>query len=372
MVNKERLLQSFVKLVETDSPSLHEGRIRDLLKAEFARRGFECEEDHAAETLEGECGNLLVQIAGDLSQPPLLFAAHMDTVEPGRGVRARINGGVVTSGGDTILGSDDKAAIAAMLEALDVLQENNYSHPPLEFLFTVAEEQGLKGAKHFDFSRLQAKSGYVLDAGGDPGTIVIQSPCQNELEFKVLGKAAHAGINPEEGINAIHLAAAALATMPCGRIDEETTCNFGTIEGGTARNIVADYCNIWGEARSLTRDKLEAVTTRLVSGFQQEVENRGGRAEVKVNFLYSEVKLEPSEEVVQRVMRAANKIGFQPRLISTGGGSDASIIHGAGIRCANLGVGMRKVHTVEEYIEVEDLIRDAQLLIAIILDEGMA
>lgn len=370
MVNKERLLQSFVKLVETDSPSMREGKVRDLLKAELSRRGIVSEEDRAAESLGGEAGNLLARIAGTLPGPPILFAAHMDTVEPARGVRAKVQDGVVASRGDTILGADDKAAVAAILEALDVLQEKGYSHPPLELLFTVGEEQGLKGAKAFDFGRLQSKIGYVLDAGGNPGTIVLQSPCQNEMEFRVKGKAAHAGINPEEGLNAIHVAAAALAMMPCGRIDEETTCNFGTITGGTARNIVADSCIIWGEARSLNRSKLEALTHRLVVGFQEEVGKKGGDAEVKVHFLYPEIQLDASEEVVQRALRAARHIGLQPRLTSTGGGSDASIINGAGIRCANLGIGMQKVHTTEEFIRIDDLVHDAQWVVAIILDQG--
>jgi len=222
------------------------------------------------------------------------------------------------------------------------------------------------GAKLFDFSRLQSKIAYVLDDSNHPGTIVIKSPCQNEIEYMVEGRAAHAGMNPEEGINAIHLAAMALAKMPCGRIDEETTCNFGIIEGGLARNIVAPECRIRGEARSRSPEKLDSITNSLKDAFVNEIESLGGKAEVKVEFLYPEISLQPEEEVVQRALRAARKLGLEPTLAETGGGSDASVINGAGIRCANLGVGMRNVHTTDEYISIDDLVMDVRLILAII------
>ncbi len=367
MVNRQRLISKFIKLVETSSVSGHEGELRDLLKEEFSPRNLEVEEDNAAEILGGQSGNLLVRIPGKTDHPPLLFAAHMDTVEPGRGVKAVVSDdGYIKSVENTILGSDDKAAIAVLLEVLDVIKENGVDHPPLEFLFTVSEEQGLMGIKVFDFSKLKAEFGYVLDAGGDPGTIVIQSPCQNEIEYIVYGKAAHAGMNPEAGVNAIKLAALALSLMPCGRIDEETTCNFGIIEGGTARNIVADFCKVKGEARSLNRDKLDKLTAELEKIFTTEVRKNGGKAEVTAKFLYPEVKLDEEEKVVKLAVKAAEAVGLKPYLTSTGGGSDASIINGRGIRCVNLGIGMKAVHTCDENISIADLVNDVRLILAII------
>ena len=366
MVNQDRLVKSFCNLVATASVSGREGAMRDLLIQAMLERGLKATEDAAAEIVNGESGNLLVQVPGNTPGKKLLLAAHMDTVEPGEGIRAVIENGIIRSQGDTILGADDKAAIAAIIEALDVMRENRLAHADLEILYTVGEEQGQKVAKAFDFSGLQAEAGYVLDAGGDPGCIVIQSPCQNEIEYEVYGRAAHAGINPEEGINAIHLAAKALSAMPSGRIDHETTCNFGLISGGKARNIVAEYCHIKGEARSLSRPKLDERTERLTRTFCEEVEKQGGRAKTAVTLLYPEISLKPDDDVVRLAASAARSIGLQPRLIKTGGGSDASIIHGAGIPCVNLGVGMQKVHTCQEFIKVSDLTTVTRLIQAII------
>lgn len=366
MVNEKRLLENFIKMVETASVSGQEAAMRDLLQEQFRQLGLTAVEDGAAATVGGNSGNLLVKVPGNTAQPPLLFSAHMDTVVPGLGIKAVINEGIVRSSGDTILGSDDKSAIAALVEVCQVLQENNLEHPPLELLFTVGEEQGLQGAKAFDFNVVEARTAFVLDAGGEPGVIITQSPCQNEIEYKVHGQTAHAGISPEKGINAIQVMASALAVMPCGRIDEETTCNFGIIEGGTARNIVADFCRVKGESRSLTRTKLDCLTAELKSVFMGEVEKRGCQAEVEVKFLYPEMSLEENEAVVQLAVEAARSIGLRPQLLSTGGGSDASIINGNGIRCANLGVGMQAVHTCNEYIKVSDLVNDARWILAII------
>ncbi|NLB88353.1 MAG: M20/M25/M40 family metallo-hydrolase, partial [Syntrophomonadaceae bacterium] len=354
------------KLVETGSESGKEGKFKDLLIDLFNQRGIKAVEDNSSSVVGGDSGNLLISIPGTIETTPLLFSAHMDTVSPGMGIKAVIDNGIIRSQGDTILGADDKAAIAALIEALDVLKENSLQYPPLEFLFTVGEEQGLNGAKAFDYSKLKARSGYVLDGGGDPGTIILRSPCQNEIEFKVYGKAAHAGINPEDGINAIKLAAQAIAQMPCGRIDEETTCNIGLIEGGKARNIVADYCVVKGEARSLKRAKLDNLTDELVNTFKTTVESLGGEAEVDVTFLYPEISLDKDDEVIRTAVKAVEKIGLEPVLTSTGGGSDASIINGNGIACANLGIGMQKVHTNEEFIKIEDLVNDTKLVLAII------
>ncbi len=366
MINQQRIIDNFIAMVEIPSVSGREGKMRDYLRAELASRGIQVQEDQAGDILNGESGNLWVKIPGTIEAETVLFAAHLDTVAPGEGIKAYIEDGVIRSKGNTILGSDDKAAIAAIIEALDVLQENKIAHGPLELLFTVSEEQGLQGAKSFDFTRLDAAIAYALDAGGEPGTIIIQSPCQNELEYKVHGKAAHAGMNPENGINAIQAAAMALAKMPCGRIDQDTTCNLGIIEGGTARNIVADYCHIKGEARSLTRSGLDDITELLRDNFVNEVQKQGAQAEVDIKFLYPEIKLSQEDRVVKAAARAMESIGLLPRLISTGGGSDASIIHGQGIPCANLGIGMSNVHTCEEYIRVADLIKDAEVVLAII------
>jgi len=367
MVNSNRLIKRFIEMVEISSVSGQEAQFRDYLLQHFAARGVQGEEDNAAEILEGNAGNLLFKIAGTVDTEPILFLTHMDTVVPGQGIKALLtDDGIIRSGGATILGGDDKAGVAAILEAYDVLVEKKLDYPPLELLFTVSEEQGLLGAKNFDFSRLKSSIAYVLDSGGPPGTIVTQSPCQNEIEYRVIGKAAHAGINPEDGLNAIQIMSKALAIMPCGRINAATTCNFGIIEGGQARNIVAESCSLKGEARSLQRTELDRLTQQLVDTFKAEVEKNGGQAQVEIKFLYPEITLDADEKVVSLAVEAARSIDLEAKLESTGGGSDASIVNGNGIRCANLGIGMRSVHTTEEFIRVEDLVNDAELVVAII------
>ena len=369
-IDRDRLINSFLEMIAIDSESGREASFRDYLRTRLAGLGFTGVEDGAGSTLNGNSGNLLFKLPGNINSAPLLLSAHMDTVVPGENIQGELvqfeGHQIIRSAGETILAGDDKAGVAALLEAVQVIMENDFDYPPLEILFTVGEEQGLLGIKNFDFSQIRSSLGYVLDSGGDPGTIVVQSPCQNEIEYRVRGIAAHAGMNPEEGRNAIQIMAHALAKMPCGRIDPDTTCNFGVIEGGLARNIVAPFCRVKGEARSLERSKLDQLTAELIQVFTEEVTAHGGQPEVDVVLLYPEAALQPDEEVVRLAVRAAENIGIRASLESTGGGSDASIINGAGIRCANLGIGMKKVHTVDEYIKVEDLIADAAWVISII------
>lgn len=366
MINEQRLVQNFMSMVEIPSVSGREREMCDFLIAAFKERGLQPEEDGAGPIVGGESGNLLLKVPGDAEKETILLAAHMDTVQPGEGIKPVCDGEVIRSSGSTILGGDDKAAIAVLMEVIDLIQEHNLKHSPLEMLFTVGEEQGLKGAKAFDFARLSAKMGYTLDGGGEPGSIIIKSPGQNEIEYRVYGQAAHAGISPEKGVNAIQAAARAIAQMPTGRIDEESTCNLGIIEGGTASNIVADWCTIKGEARSLKRGKLNHITELLKNTFIQEVEKYGARAEVTVKFIYPEISLDNEERVVKKALEAVQKAGLKAVLESTGGGSDASIINGAGIPCVNLGIGMSNVHSCQEYIRVSDLISDVKIVLALI------
>lgn len=367
MINKERLIKNFIEMVGIASVSGQEDQFRDFLIDEFNKRGLEAREDNAGQSLGGNSGNLLVNIPGNINAPAILFSAHMDTVIPGENIKAFVDTDeVIRSEGPTILGSDDKAGVAAIMEAYDVIIENKLDHPPLEFLFTVQEEQGLKGSKLFDYSSLKARRGYVLDAGGAPGSIIIKSPCQNEIEYIVHGRASHAGINPQDGINAVHIMGKAISKMRCGRIDDETTCNFGIIGGGKARNIVPEDCHVKGEVRSISREKLDKLTEEQINTFKAVVESNGAKADVKVDFLYSEVNLSEENELIQLAVRAAKNAGLEPKLESTGGGSDASIINGNNIPCANLGIGMTNVHSTDECILVSDLVSNARMVLEII------
>lgn len=365
-VNVERLTREFTTLVQISSPSYKERELGNYLIKRLNGLGLLVEEDNTGEKIGGNCGNIFARLPGDEKYPTLFLCAHMDTVQPGEGIKPVLKDGVFRSDGSTVLGGDDKAGIAAMIELLEILKEERVPHGPLEILFTVGEEQGLRGSKNFDCSRLKAKCGYVLDSSGKPGTIIIAAPTQNIINFSIKGKAAHAGIEPERGINAIQAAGHALVRLRLGRIDAETTANIGVIRGGKATNIVPDLVYLEGEVRSLDRKKMEALTSEIIETFTKAVEAAGAKSEVKVTFEYPEFRLDPEMSVIRYASQAAEKAGLQVRYETSGGGSDANIFNAAGIPTANLGIGMQQVHTKEEFLEVKDLTDDVRWLIELI------
>ena len=367
MVNKDRLINEFLHLVQIDSLSGQERQIADYLKQKLTSIGLPVTEDSAGKKAGGNAGNIIAKIPGNNSSTPvIMLCAHMDTVEPGIGVKPVIRDGVICSEGETILGSDDKAGIAAILEAILQIKENNISHGGIEVVFTIWEEGGLFGAKYLEYELLEAKIGYVLDSDGSPGTIITRAPSQDKIYAEIHGRAAHAGINPEDGINAIWVAANAIAGLKLGRIDEETTCNVGVISGGKATNIVPDLVRIHGETRSLDAAKREEQTA-LICKFMSETAARfETRAVIKAEPEYTNFNLSEDDLSVKIAIKAAKNLGLTPRLEKTGGGSDANVFNQVGIQTANLGIGMRKVHTKEEYIAIEDLVNNARYLVEII------
>ena len=369
MINSERLIGEFIELVQVDSESGAERKLADLLKEKLNVLGLQVFEDEAGSYVEvgQRTGNIIATLPANGGQGPLLlFSAHMDTVKPGQGVKPVRQNGVITSSGDTILGSDDKAGIAAILESLRVLQEQNILHGGLQVVFTVGEEIGLMGAKGLDYSRLQAKIGFVLDSGGPTGEIIIKAPTQYSFKATIKGKAAHAGIAPEQGINAIVVASQGIAGMKVGRIDEETTSNIGLISGGVATNIVPEKVAIQGEARSISPSKAKAQIDHMMEELRRAAERVGAKAEIEVVNEYDPINLAPDALPVRIAVKAAEQIGLKPFLGQTGGGSDANIFNGQGIACANLGTGMSKVHTTEEFITEENLLNNARFVLEIV------
>ncbi|NPV28560.1 MAG: M20/M25/M40 family metallo-hydrolase [Firmicutes bacterium] len=365
-INEERLIREFIRLAEIPSPSFREGALKDYLSERLKALGLEVEEDETGAKIGGDCGNLLARLPGDGKYPAVFFCAHMDTVEPAAGVEVVFQDGVFRSKGDTILGGDDKAGIAAILEVLEMLRVVPVPHGPLEIIFTVGEEQGLLGSKNLDFSKVRAKFGYVLDSSGPPGTVIVAAPAQNKLDITVRGRAAHAGIDPERGINAIQAAGQALAQLRLGRIDTETTANIGVIEGGKATNIVPDLVYIQGEVRSIDRKKMEALTEEIAAVFNRVAADSGAKSEVKVNLLYPEFRLDPELPLLKYAAAAAQNARLPVRFEASGGGSDANIFNAAGIPAANLSIGMQQVHTTEEHLDLRDLVADVRWLWEII------
>jgi tripeptide aminopeptidase len=290
----------------------------------------------------------------------------MDTVVPGKDIKPSIKDGYVVTDGTTILGADDKAGLAVMLEVIRVLKEQAISHGTIQFIITVGEESGLVGAKALDPSLLVAKYGYALDSDGKVGNIIVAAPTQAKVKATIFGKTAHAGVAPEKGVSAITIAAKAISRMPLGRIDEETTANIGRFEGGTQTNIVCDHVEILAEARSLVNEKMEEQVQKMKSAFEQVASEMGGRAEVDVQVMYPSFKFGEGDHVVEVAKKAAAKIGRSPELLRSGGGSDANVIAGFGIPTVNLAVGYEEIHTTNERMPIEELNKLAEYVIAII------
>lgn len=365
MVNIERLISNFITMTKISSPSLNEKEIAIYLKKQLIDLGLEVFEDKAGDRIGGNSGNI-IGILRASGKKKLLLSAHMDTVKPCENVNPIIENGIIKSDGTTILGGDDKAGIANILEALRVVKENNYDHPEIIVVFSVAEEIGLQGAKEFDIAKYKPDLAYILDSSGKCGVGIVQTPYAAKGEIKIIGKPAHAGIAPEKGINALTVAAHAITKLKLGRIDKETTSNIGMIYGGEAVNIVMPEVTLHYEARSFSGEKLDELLRETDDIFRKEAERFGAKFENGVTKGYSGYLLDENEEIVNIFRNACENIGVECTTKSTGGGSDSNIYSEKGFKSMTLGIGMSKVHTKEEYIEIEDLVNTTKLVVELI------
>jgi tripeptide aminopeptidase len=371
MINVQRLGDLFKLLAQIDSESRHEAQISKVLEKMFTDLGATVCFDDAADKVGGDCSNLVAKFKGTTDAPPVFLSGHMDTVLPGKGVKVQFENGIFTSDGTTILGGDDKSALAIILEVMTVIKENNLACPPVEIVFTVCEEIGLMGAKHLDLSLMDAKFGYILDSTDTQG-IVTKAPSANKICIKVYGRAAHAGASPERGISAIFAAATAISGLELGRIDAVTTCNLGTISGGMATNIVPEYVEIRGEARSHDLERLKQVTDNIVSGFETAMERLGQpdqdlpRVEIVVEEDFPNTHIPEDHIAITLARRAADNLGRKLESKTIGGGADANIFFGKGIVAGVLGTGMTDVHTLKESIALSDMENAARLVLEIL------
>ncbi|WP_053954831.1 M20/M25/M40 family metallo-hydrolase [Inediibacterium massiliense] len=366
MINEERIVNAFLEYVQIDSPTRKEGNFAKFITKELEALGFSVHIDDAGEKTGSDTGNVIARLEGNKEVEPILFSCHMDTVDPSVGIKPIIKDGVIYSDGTTILGGDDKAGIAAVIEALKVVKEKNIEHGPIEVVFSIFEEGGLFGAKNLDYTKIQAKKAFILDSGGEPGEIIVKGPAQDKIHAKIIGKSAHAGVAPEEGISAIEVASKAISMMKLLRIDEETTANIGSIEGGKATNIVCPEVVIQAEARSLNNEKLDKQTAHMVDCFKKAAKEYGAKAEVEAKRMYSAFKIDENDEIVNIVKKACQNLGIHPSIQSSGGGSDTNIFNGNGLKAVNLGIGERKPHTLEEHLKIEDLVKSSKLVLEII------
>jgi tripeptide aminopeptidase len=371
MINVNRMADSFMELVRIDSVSREEGRLAAYLQNQLESLGAETVFDGSAAQTGSDTGNLIARINGSGGKVPLLFSAHMDTVEPGRGINPILKKGIITSDGTTILGADDKSAIAILLEMLRVLKESGASHPPMEFVFSTCEEIGLLGAKHLDWSLISARHGYVLDTR-DPEGLVTRAPSANRLKFTVVGRDAHAGSAPEKGINAILIAAKAIATLELGRLDAETTCNLGVIRGGDAINIVPKLVQVDGEVRSHDDRKLDEVTQRMIDAFKAAATSYPSQDDSDLPYVtvdvhpdFKRTHIPDNHAVVRMAFRAAERLKRSIGLQVAGGGSDANVFFQRGIMAGVLGTGMTDVHSVREHVDLADMVKACEMVLEV-------
>ena len=368
MIDKKRVLDEFFELVSIRCSTLDEREIADLLTARLRDLGAaEIHEDEAGKVLGGNTGNIVANFKGTIAGvPTVMLTAHMDCVEPCAKIKPILKDGVIRSDGTTILGADDKAGVVAVLETLRCLKEDDIPHGNIQIVFTVAEEGGVNGSRCLDTSLLHADLGYTLDTHGHAGTAAFKAPGKNQLAVRIVGKAAHAGIDPDAGRNAITAAGRVLTAVPQGRIDEETTCNVGRIEGGTATNVVAEFCTLNFETRSRDKAKLDALTQRMVDSVNAALNGTDCTAEIDIKKDYDPYELPPDALPIQYLRRAAEKLDFPVVLEEEGGGSDANHFNAYGVPTTVLGVGMTDCHTKEESIRERDLYEAAELTLAIV------
>lgn len=367
MINEERLLNEFLELVQINSETKFETEIAKVLKQKFQALGLHVFEDDTTAVTGHGAGNLICTLEGTKDGvDPIYFTSHMDTVVPAKGVKPSIKDGYVVTDGTTILGSDDKAGLAVMLETIRVIKEQNIPHGMIQFVITVGEESGLLGSKALDPSLLKAKFGYALDSDEKVGNIVVAAPTQVKVKAVIYGKTAHAGVAPEKGVSAITIAAKAIAKMPLGRINAETTANIGRFEGGRATNIVCDRVDILAEARSLVPEKVNIQVQKMKDAFNTVALQMGGRADVEAEVMYPGFKFAAGDQVVEIARKAAAKINRSCELQKSGGGSDANVFNGLNIPTVNLAVGYEEIHTTKERIPVAELAKLTEMTLAII------
>jgi len=366
---RERLAFDFVRLCEIESPSLHERAVADAVASELRAAGLAVEEDDTAEAVGSQCGNLIARIPAPEGARTVLLCAHLDTVPLAAPVNVQRDGGVFRNANEAILGADNKAAVAVLLGVARRLAEQG-SPVGVELLFTTAEELALRGATEVDRSELSSEFGFVFDHATPIGEIIVAAPTYYRIEARFRGVAAHAGIRPETGRNAIVAAAKALSRMRIGRLDEGTTANAGTIKGGTAANVVAEHALLGLEARSLDDAEAGRVVSEMVDACTEAASDTGCDVETTVEQLFRAYRLPRTAPQVRAAAAALESVGIEPSYVPTGGGSDANALIAAGLPMLNLANSTDRNHQPDESVTVEAL--ETMLDVALVLMDRCA
>jgi tripeptide aminopeptidase len=350
------LLTLFTELCAIPSPSGEERAVADRVHAELRTLGLEAEEDDSGSRVGSTAGNVHCRLPGaNGGGTPLFLCAHLDTVPPSGSIEPVVEDGIVRNAAGTILGADDKAAVAVMIEAARRLRTERRPHAGVELLFTTKEEVGLHGAFAFDVDRLSARTGFVYDMAAPIGDVILGAPSSRQLELRFRGRSAHSGMAPEEGRSAIAAAARAIADLRLGRIDESSTANVGTIRGGTAPNIVPDLCVVDAEARSHDERALADLVQEMLESAAFAASLAGCTLESEVHESYRAYRFRPDDEAIRIAVAGLARAGYEARLGVTGGAADANAFNAGGLACVNLANGMAAIHTPDEHIAVADL-----------------
>ena len=359
MINKERLINTFCDLVQIDSPSGEEENVALFLIDFLEKLGLKTQRD--------SYGNL---IAKSSNNPKIILSGHMDTVEPGRGIKPEIQQDRIVSDGTTILGGDAKAGVSAILEGLQSIFEEYKEIPPVEVVFTREEEIGLVGAENLDFSLISAKEAIVFDGEGPASTITISSPTYIGFTIEVTGRSAHAGAEPEKGLSAIRIAADLITNLPQGRLDKNTTFNIGLIEGGSTRNTVAESTTITGEFRSTNIEKLDDIESEITN-IVQSIKNKYPDANLATHLhkQFETYTISEDDPVRIRVSEALNSLGITPDYVESGGGTDGNVFKLNNINAVVIGMAVTGMHTKREFVTIPDLVDAAHLCEALLRNE---
>lgn len=358
MVDRERLVRTFLELVAIDSPSGHEDAMAEELVRRFRALGWQADQDAH--------GNVVARRDG--VGGPVLLSAHMDTVEPGRGIRPVFDGpDVIRSDGTTILGADDKAGCAVILEVATSLNERGGPHRPVEVAITRGEEVGLVGARHLDLEAFRSRVAIVIDSGGPPWQVQGQAPFHFTYDVEVHGRGAHAGVEPEKGVPAISIAAELVTRLPQGRLDGETTANVGRIVGGTVRNAVPDFCRVEGEFRSMNQAEAEALAERVRAAVGEvQAAHPEARVHLDLRLEYPGYTLDDQDPAVLLLFPVLKSLGMEPEPRPLGGGTDGNVLRMAGIASVVIGRGGYLQHTKEEYLVIPEMVACAQVVEAVL------
>jgi len=365
-INKDRLLKRLVELCSIAGPSCNELKVADYI-LKFAKERI-CNglilHQFSPESIPsgGDTANILIRIPGTAPGEIILLTAHLDTVPPGQDYSIVLEDGILRTEGNSILGGDDRAGVAAALEIIDIGLMFPDKHAGLEILFFVQEELGALGSRILDKGVIEAEFGFNLDGETPPGTIIVRAPRKAKYLCEVHGLSSHAALDPEKGISAIKIAGSIIKDLPQGQVDSDTTANIGSISGGGQTNIVPDYVRIIGEVRSFTAIGFEKVCEDVERIFNTVSVGFGGKSSFSWEHTYYGYSVDPVGHCISRFTEACKRVCIEPKLLTSPGGGDSNNLNALGIENVVFGLGMHDIHTSSEYIVIDEYLTSVQIL----------